>query len=273
MIELAKFAKQHIPEEHPLDAHEHVENRIRILAENGVTHALVALSSTDSKNSREIISRIFNAICEFPDLRGIVVQQGGARSLLQLTQDNTAAGEVIAAQALARIGITINPEIAFPGQRAFDAVRPFLKLLDVGNTGLQNFEALMALTNLAAVSDSVRKRIIKDGLSPIEHYAFEDHEQLRRAAIQCMLNLMVLEDTQKLFEKGERVKLLTLVLGEEDLDTRMASGGALAILTSNSEVACAKIVAVKDWEDIIGAACLSENVELQYRLVNLKYIL
>ncbi|XP_028967404.1 protein unc-45 homolog B [Galendromus occidentalis] len=265
MIELAKFAKQHIPEEHPLDAKEHVENRTRILAENGVTHALVALSTTDSKNSREIISRIFNAICELPELRGIVVQQGGARCLLQLTQNNTAPGKVIAAQALARIGITINPEIAFPGQRAYDAVKPLMDLLDASNTGLQNFEALMALTNLAAVSDSVRKRIVKDGLNPIEHYVFEDHEQLRRAATQCLLNLMVLEETQRMFEHGERVKLFTLILGEEDMDTRMASAGALAILTSNSEIACAKIVGVRAWEDIIGAACLTENVELQYR--------
>lgn len=265
MLELAKFAKQHIPEEHPLDAHEHVENRIRILAENGVTHALLALSTTDSKNSREIISRIFNAICEFPELRGIVVQQGGARCLLQLAQNNTAPGKVIAAQALARIGITINPEIAFPGQRAYDAVKPIMDLLDANNSGLQNFEALMALTNLAAVSDSVRKRIIKDGLGQIEHYVFEDHEQLRRAATQCFLNLMLLEDTQKLFERGDRVKLFTLILGEEDMDTRLAAAGALAILTSNSEVACAKIVTVKEWRDIIGAACLAEHIELQYR--------
>lgn len=123
----------------------------------------------------------------------------------------------------------------------------------------------MALTNLAAVSDSVRKRIVKDGLGPIEHYVYEDHEHLRRAATQCILNLMMLEDTQKKFEIGDRVKLFTLLLGEEDLDTRLAAAGSMAILTSVSEVACGKMTKVKDWEDLIGAACLCENIEMQYR--------
>lgn len=77
-----------------MDSQEYVEKRVRILAETGVTTALVALSTTESKNSREIIARIFNAICEQQDLRGIVVQQGGARCLIQLAQENTQNGKV-----------------------------------------------------------------------------------------------------------------------------------------------------------------------------------
>jgi protein unc-45 len=57
---------------------------------------------------------------------------------------------------LARIGITINPEISFPGQRAYEVVRPLLNLLHEEKSALQNFEALLALTNLAQVSESVR---------------------------------------------------------------------------------------------------------------------
>lgn len=37
-----------------------------------------------------------------------------------------------------------------------EVVRPLVQLLDVQNTGLQNFEALMALTNLASMNDAVR---------------------------------------------------------------------------------------------------------------------
>ncbi|KAH8025307.1 hypothetical protein HPB51_006931 [Rhipicephalus microplus] len=55
--ELAKFAKQHVPEEHVYDSKEYVDKRTKILAESGVTVALVALSSTESKNSREMIAR------------------------------------------------------------------------------------------------------------------------------------------------------------------------------------------------------------------------
>ncbi|CAF4276197.1 unnamed protein product, partial [Rotaria magnacalcarata] len=49
-----------------------------------------------------------------------------------------------ATQALAKITITTNPEIAFPGQRMLELVRPIIKLLRIEHTALENFEALMA---------------------------------------------------------------------------------------------------------------------------------
>jgi hypothetical protein len=45
------------------------------LAQWGVASALVALSKNDSKNIKELIARVLNAICKFSELRGIVVQQ------------------------------------------------------------------------------------------------------------------------------------------------------------------------------------------------------
>ena len=76
MLELAKFAKHHIPEEHELDDQDFIDKRIFQLAEYGMTSALVALSKTESKNLKELISRVLNAICKFAELRGLVVQQG-----------------------------------------------------------------------------------------------------------------------------------------------------------------------------------------------------
>ena len=64
-------------------------------------------------------------------------------------------------------------------------VKPLLKLLHEDCTGLENFESLMGLTNIAGVSESARKRIIKEkGVPAIEHYMFEHHDQIRRAAFQ-----------------------------------------------------------------------------------------
>ena len=94
--------------------------------------------------------------------------------MLPLALDGTPAGKTKAAQALAKIAITTNPENAFPGQRVNEAdtchlntthllfvqmlevVRPILQLLKIENTALENFEALMALTNLAGLGESVR---------------------------------------------------------------------------------------------------------------------
>lgn len=94
-----------------------------------------------------------------------------------------------------------------------EAVRPILQLLKTDNTALENFEALMALTNLASLGESVRleiiflfnqlsnriiyfrKRILKEGgFTNIEQYMYEDHQMLRRAATECICNMVVQDD-------------------------------------------------------------------------------
>ena len=86
MIELAKFAKHHIPEEHELDDEDFADKRTDTLGRLGVTSALVSLSKTESQNLRELIARVMNALCKHADMRGIVVQQGGSKALITLTQ-------------------------------------------------------------------------------------------------------------------------------------------------------------------------------------------
>ena len=83
-----------------------------------------------------------------------------------------------------------------------EVVRPLIKLLHPDKTALENYEALMALTNLASVNDSVRKRIYKEqGISNIEQYMFETDEELRVAGTECICNLVKDEDVIYLYEK------------------------------------------------------------------------
>ena len=49
------------------------------------------------------------------------------------------------------------PAIAFPGQRSCDVVRPISKLLKDEAKSIENFEALMALGNLANLNESVSR--------------------------------------------------------------------------------------------------------------------
>ncbi|XP_066602124.1 protein unc-45 homolog B-like [Prorops nasuta] len=267
MIELAKFAKHHIPEEHELDDPDFVNKRLVALAKAGVTSALVALSKTDSQNSKELIARVFNAICSQQDVRGLVVQQGGAKALLPLALDGTDKGKKQAAQALARLGITINPETAFPGQRIMEVVRPLLNLLNPDCTALENFESMMALCNIAGVNNSTRKHILKEGGFPkIEAYMYEDHEMLRKASIQVINNLVMCEDTVTFFEQeNDRVKYLVILCEDEDEDTCKAASGALAMLTSMSKKVCWKIFETKSWLDSLKFLLANPNSELQHR--------
>nr|KAF7427020.1 hypothetical protein H0235_006714 [Vespula pensylvanica] len=267
MIELAKFAKHHIPEEHEFDDPDFLNKRLITLAKAGVTSALVSLSKTESQNSKELIARIFNAICSQQEVRGIVVQQGGAKILLPLALDGTDKGKKQASQALARLGITINPEVAFPGQRIMEVIRPFLNLLNPECSALENFEALMALCNLASVNDTVRKRILKEGgFSKIDTYMYEDHEMLKRAATQVINNLIICEDTIQYFEQeNDRTKYLLILCEDEDEDTCLAASGALAMLTSVSTKAIEKMFDVKNWLEILRFLLANPKSEIQHR--------
>lgn len=267
MVELAKFAKHHIPEEHELDEVDFVNKRLCTLTKAGVTTALVSLAKTDSQNSRELIARVFNAICSQQEVRGIIVQQGAAKALLPLALDNTDKGKKQASQALARLGITINPEVAFPGQRIMEVVRPFINLLNPECSALENFESLMALCNLAGVSDSVRKRILKEGgFQKIEAYMYEEHDMLRRAATQVMNNLVMCEETIRYYEQeNDRIKYLVILCEDEDQDTSIAAAGALAMLTSASKKTCEKIFDSKDWLESLHFLLANPNCDVQHR--------
>ncbi|CAH1980070.1 unnamed protein product [Acanthoscelides obtectus] len=274
MVELAKFAKHHIPQEHELDDPDFVTKRVIALAQANVTTALVVLSKTESDNSRELISRVFNALCAEQELRGTVVAQGGVKVLMSLALKGTEKGKRQASQALARIGITMNPEVAFPGQRALEVIRPLINILHPDCTGLENFEALMALCNLAQMSDTARQRIIKEGgFAKIEHYMFEDHTHLCRAAVQCMCNMTQSEEVIKMFESGEndRVKYAVALCLDEDKETAMAAAGLLAIITGSSKKCCEKVFDSKNWLDSMHCLLANPSLDMQYRGVCVVY--
>jgi hypothetical protein len=267
LVELAKFAKHHVPEEHELDDPDFITKRVLILGEEGVTTGLVALAKTESNNSKEMIARVFNALASEQDIRGKIVQQGGAKTLLQLALNGTDKGKRQAAQALSRLGITINPEVAFPGQRALEVVRPFLSQLHPDCNSLENFEALMALCNLAQMSESVRQRILKEqGSTKIEMYLMEDHPMLTRAAAQAICNLVLSEDYVKMHEgENDRVKFLCLLCEEEDEETAIACSGALAMLTSMSDKCCEKIIKFDAWLRVLHVLIANPSPAVQHR--------
>ncbi|KAF2355056.1 UNC-45/Cro1/She4 central domain [Trinorchestia longiramus] len=274
MVELAKFAKQHIPEEHELDDKDFVDKRVNVLAEEGAGAALVMLAKTESENSKELIARLFLAICEHQKNRGLMVQQGATKALLHLATDSTKKGKECAAQALARIAITINPEVAFPGQRMYEVVRPLLTLLAVDCTALANFEALMGLCNIAGVSEPARQRILKEkGLPKIEHYMFEGHEMIRRAAIQCFANMCMSPDVVKLLEgPNDKMKYLFLCSADEDMEIVKAASGALCMVLGESSKLPHKIFEVKDWAETLLYLLSHSEKDVQYRgavIVNL----
>ncbi|CAF1530904.1 unnamed protein product [Rotaria sp. Silwood1] len=121
---------------------------------------------------------------------------------------------------------------------------------------------------------------------------FEEHPMLKRAAVECMCNLVVQEEIVKYFTgENDRIKLLVLLCGEEDELLIKAALGTLAVLSSlqadleyikdlnledeerkrlndlihNNRIICEKILDVKSFTKIFKQLCACNNPDLQFR--------
>uniref|UniRef100_A0A663MLL1 Protein unc-45 homolog B n=1 Tax=Athene cunicularia TaxID=194338 RepID=A0A663MLL1_ATHCN len=273
LVQLAKFSKQHVPEEHPKDKKDFVVKRVKRLLKAGVVSALACMVKADSAiltdQSKELIARVFLALCEDPKDRGTIVAQGGGKALIPLAVEGTEIGKIKASHALAKIAAISNPDMAFPGERVYEVVRPLVSLLNTERDGLQNYEALLGLTNFSGRSDKLRMKIVKERALPdIENYMFENHDQLRQAATECMCNLVVNKEVQERFvaDGNDRLKLVVLLCGEDDEKVQVAAAGALAMLTAAQKKLCSKMTEVTtQWLEILQRLCLHDNMEVQHR--------
>ena len=95
---------------------------------------------------------------------------------------------------------------------------------------------------------------------------YEEHEMIRRAAVQAMNNLLFDEEVVKLYEgKNDRTKYLFLLCTYEDVELAKAAAGGLAVLTSVSKRASRKIFDVGEWKETICYLLCSSERDLQHR--------
>uniref|UniRef100_A0A8D1HHD7 Protein unc-45 homolog B n=1 Tax=Sus scrofa TaxID=9823 RepID=A0A8D1HHD7_PIG len=263
LVQLAKFSKQHVPEEHPKDKKDFVDMRVKRLLKAGVISALACMVKADNAiltdQTKELLARVFLALCENPKDRGTIVAQGG--------------GKVIGwEKAETR---EQSPPVLDPSPQVYEVVRPLVRLLDTQRDGLQNYEALLGLTNLSGRSDKLRQKIFKEKALPdIENYMFENHDQLRQAATECMCNMVVNKEVQERFlaDGNDRLKLVVLLCGEDDDKVQNAAAGALAMLTAAHKKLCFKMTQVTtQWLEILQRLCLHDRLSVQHRGLVIAY--
>lgn len=269
LVKLAQFAKHHVPEIHPKDTEEYVERRVRCLVEEGAVSACVAISKTESHKALELLARAMLAFSEIEDLRGRIICEGGTKLCLRLTKEATPEGKIKAAHAIAKLGAKTDPQIAFPGQRAYEVVKPLCDLLHPDIEGKPNYDALLTLTNLASMSDSVRRRILKERAVPkIEEFWFmTDHEHLRGAAAELLLNLLFLDEFFKdtVRPGTDRLKLWVLYAAEENERLARAATAAFAVLTEDVDANRRIFEDIKSWPEVFKEIAMHEDPEAQRR--------
>ncbi|EEP80368.1 predicted protein [Uncinocarpus reesii 1704] len=158
------------------------------------------------------------------------------------------------------------------------AIRPLLLLLTPPETGsvdqprdfLPIFEGLLALTNLASSPDrNAGATIVRAGWSTIEDLLLSNHSYIQRAACELACNLMTCEQGVGKFADGsarasQRLHIILALADVEDLPTRRAAGGALAMLTEYESAVSAILDRARGLEIILGL-CGDEDDGLVHR--------
>ncbi|KAI9354884.1 armadillo-type protein [Zopfochytrium polystomum] len=259
----------------PLDNDDRVERRVAKVISAGACSALVsAASAASTAGLAEVTAQVFVNLANDKKYRGRLVQEGAVKALIGLTDkkspDNApvSASATKAAHALAKIAITTDPNVAFKGERAAELVRPLVALCN-GQDALQQFEALLALTNLASFDDDVRTRIVlAKGVKAMEFLQFSDNDLIRRAATEALCNMMFEPTVFQSYANSTapgRLRMMLALCDVEDLETRRAATGALAILSSDQNACRLMVEETRGLEVLMGTIFGEENPEILHR--------
>lgn len=272
----------------------HVTARCKRVLDAGIVPLLVSTSKKASPNVLTSILQILLSLSHGKAHRGALAQQGAVKLLITIWDhiSKTASSPVptntltfsspsaatsaqsTAAQALSRILISTDPHHIFTSSLpASSAIRPLLSLLTPSESSawqLHAFESLLALTNLASLNTDTQNSIIRSGFDTInDELLFSQNKLVRRASMELICNLMASSLGLQKFADGskrasQRLHILLAMTDVDDLPTRSAAGGALAMLLSCDEGVTAVLAQGKGVEFLLGL-CRDEDEDVRYR--------
>ena len=276
---LRRYANTNTEQNDPKETEEtdiEIDQRLNDLIQLGAMQAMVKFAKSTSPTVRGLTASILLNFIDKRERRGLVIQQGGAKLLLHILKDlspspssknnQNQAHHLDAVQALSKLLITANPLLVLgpaPTSSALlDSIKPLtLPVLSSAGSLLQQFEAIMALTNIAGLSEHLQDRIsgLEGLMERLEEIMLDgnssstydgsgmDGKSLgRRAATELVCNLIpsevaflrytTLEEDKRKEQKltavkANRLQLLIALSDAEDIPTRQAALGALATLT------------------------------------------
>ncbi|KAI1843232.1 hypothetical protein JX266_010586 [Neoarthrinium moseri] len=270
----------------PLNDDPHVAERCKAVFEANLVPVLVTHSRNGSVASLSIIISIIYALSVTTSLRGQLAQQGAVNLMIgawTALPESEAQTRRTAAQALARILISINPALVFGGTRARpqnSAIRPLISIVSPDPAAetrdlLPTFEALMALTNLASTDDDTRATIIRAGWTEIEEQLLSPNNMVSKAAVELICNIVQAPEGIQLYAEDtpqakNRLHILLALADSEDEATRSGAGGALASLTSYEPIVKGILLRDRGVQVVLGL-CAEESEDLRHRGVFVVY--
>ena len=257
----------------PLEDDVAVAGRCKTVIEVGAIPVFVGMSKKMSPKSMQTVVDILLSLSRTPSLRRTIAQQGGIKLMLHGYTSIKGSSNLdiearhTAAHALARTFISIDPSTFFSSAGSSplpSVIHPILSLLseDPGLTIqgprdlLPTFEALLALGNFASVSTNGAAEIIIGRAYPtVEELLLNNNDMVRRAATQLVCNLVHHPRGIELYANqsqgsARRMNIMLVMADVDDVATRSAAAGTLAVLTE-FEGAVNTILAREKGMDII----------------------
>jgi hypothetical protein len=290
MSQLKDYAEAKKPgEKDPLDDDQNVTVRCRTVLDADLVPVLVAAARSHyTVTILGISAKILHALAREQKHRGKLAQQGAVKLLLQTidrlqtptgptsTSNSAKATIHLAAHALARILISVNPQHVFSrAMPAISALRPLTLLLTPDTTAetrdlLPIFESLLALTNLASLDDdTVKDALLRNAWEPTQDLLLSNNTLIQRASVELVCNLMASPAGVAKYADGsagatQRLHILLALADAEDYATRCAAGGALAMLTEWDRAATA-VLEHQRGVNILLDLCLDDKDEVKHR--------
>lgn len=160
-----------------------------------------------SIQTRETAARTLRQICVEPSIRGSIIQQGGLKACCKIASTDCNIEPEIkkttrkeAAHAVAKTLVTTNPNLLTEHQR-LGTIKPLLILCKDGDaTNLQQFESLLALTNILSCGEAEHNKFVAEkGIQIVHYLVFSEHLMVRRAAVEALCNLSSNEEFIKVY--------------------------------------------------------------------------
>ncbi len=261
------------------DTPEACRERIRKCASAQVPRALVGLSesSLTSEATMEQIVTTWMRMADEASVRGLLIQQGVLSRCIALDKTNDQPSPTLintlrkARHVIAKLLITTNPSLLTAAQR-LGSIKPLLTLVrDIHAKDLQQFEALLSLTNLASSGQDAQNRVVSEkGLAALHYAQFSDHTMVQRAATEALCNLVPHE---KMLEHLQENANLWLALAAdyedpEKYECARAAAGCLAMATQEDfsvDKLNPSIVELEHFEQHMESILESGRLEIMYR--------
>ena len=190
--------------------------------------------------------------------------------MISLQEHASDTGKKVAQQSrhcLAKILTTTNPSLLTNSQR-MGSIKPLLQLLkDNDSSSLQQFEALLAITNLASTDFESKERIVAEkGVSTLSYAMFSDHDMVRRAGTEALCNLVPHPAMMKYLANPENLRLWMAYAAdfETNFDCARAAVGCLAMATHDQAIANA-LVLLTSFKEATTTLLESGDLDLMHR--------